>query len=474
LTTLARNATSIVIGEIGSRLLGFVTVAYLARILKPESFGLISVAFAVFGYLIIFSSFGIPQHALRLIAQRKSVEGDIAGDILGLRVFFAFCGLIAVALFSLIFIRDETLFFLIFFYGLSVIPIALNLEWFFQGKETMQAVGWSRIVGNLVYVLSLVIVVRSHEDILSAPIAFLVGSVAASALTAAWYFKQRGSFVFHWRPASLFRRDGNWRGIARRSMPIGIGAILTQVSYNTPPILLGLLSGVTAAGLFSAASRLVFFLLVFDRLVSTLLLPAIVRYQKFAPDQFVPMLMFVQKIVLILAFPLCVGGSLVAGDIMEFIYGQNFAGSIPVFQIFIWYFFFSVASSVYTFGLLGIEQEKVYGRVVMQGTLVQIAAVLVGIIVWGEVGAAAGYVAGEVVLFWLMYSSFTRFYRFDLSPLLIKPLLAAIIMGVVLLPLLSYGLVITISSGALVFTVLLIAMKGFTKEDFAILRTKLL
>jgi len=474
LTNLARNAASIILGEVGSRLFGFFATAYLARLLQPESFGLISIALAVYGYLIIPVSLGIPLHGVRLIAQRDPMEEEIVGDVLGVRMFLGLVGLFALGVLSFSVIRDRTLSLLCVLYGLSIIPLALNLEWFFQGKETMQPVGWNRVVGNAVYVLALIGAVQSREDVLRAPLALFLGNAVAALLLVMWFRKRRGAIRFHWKPSTLVHKEGRWREILRRSLPIGVGAVLFQVSYNLPPIVLGLAVSVTAAGLFSAAGRLVFFLLVFDRLINSLLLPAIVRYKKFSPDELPSMLALVQKFVLILAAPLSVGGMLLADDVISAVYGRDFLDAAPVLQIFIWYFFFSMASSVSTIGLLGIGEEKVYGRCVATGTVVQIGATVLGTVLLGIVGAAWGFVVGEAFLFWLMYSRFSIFYRFDLRTILVKPSIAAAGMGIALVPTLGYGLLVTIPLGVCVFFLLLIAMKGLTKEDFVLLKAKLL
>lgn len=474
MTNLARNATSVILGEIGSRLFGFLATTYLARTLQPESFGLISVALAVFGYLIILVSLGIPFHGLRLMAQRDPMEEEIVGDVLGIRTFLGLVGLLGLGVASFSVMGDETLSLLCVLYGLSIVPLALNLEWVFQGKETMQPVGWNRVVGNGVYVLALIVAVQTREDVLRAPLAFFLGNAVASVLLLMWLCKARGTIRFHWKPSTLIHKDGRWRDIMRRSLPIGAGAALLQVSSNLPPIILGFAVSVTAAGLFSAAGRLVFFLLVFDRLIASLLLPVIVRYKKFAPDQLPSMLALVQKFVLILAAPLSIGGMVLADDVIRVVYGRDFVDAAPILRIFIWYFFFSIASSVYTLGLLGIDQEKTYGRAVVRGTLVQVGATVLGTMFLGTVGAALGFVIGEAFLFWLMCSRFSTLHRFNLIPIFLKPFLAAAGMAIVLVPTLSYGLVVTIPLGICVFFILLMAMKGLTKEDFVLMRAKLL
>jgi O-antigen/teichoic acid export membrane protein len=69
-----------------------------------------------------------------------------------------------------------------------------------------------------------------------------------------------------------------WISIAKESFPLGIGNVMGSLTVNLAPIVIGILLSNTDVGIFSAASKMVFFLLMFDRVFAQLLLPAATRF----------------------------------------------------------------------------------------------------------------------------------------------------------------------------------------------------
>ena len=66
------NVLSLVSSDIGSRLIGFLAVTYLARILGPENIGILAVGMATLTFSSIVSSMGIPLLGVRSIAANIS------------------------------------------------------------------------------------------------------------------------------------------------------------------------------------------------------------------------------------------------------------------------------------------------------------------------------------------------------------------------------------------------------------------
>lgn len=474
MTKVSRNLASIGLGDVGSRFLGFLATAYLARVLQAENFGLINLGLAILGYMFLVTSPGIQLYGARLAAQAETFDAQYCGEILGLRAFLALVCTLGAAAVSVVFSGFQILPLLIFLYALSLFPMALNIDWFFQGKENMQWIGWSRVATNLAYALFLVLIVHEPGDIGKVPLAFLIGNCVGAFMLFVAFTRNYGRIHLGWKFSSLFKREGHWFTVLKRSLPMGFGAIMSQVSFNFPPIFLGLISTVSAVGYFAAASRVIFFLMIFDRLVTTLLLPAIARLHKVSSDQLQPMLSFVLKMIVAVALPICVGGVLLADRLMFVIYGDGFASAIPVFQWLIWYFFLSASSSVYVYGLIGIGQEQIYSKAMLWGTVMQIASIVVCALMLDAVGAAAGYALGEAILLALLVSRFKKFVDVAFVPRLLKPLIAAVMMGILLLFIRSHALSITIPLGAAMFFLALFFLRGFTKEEIGELKAKLL
>jgi len=469
---LSRNLVVLSLGELGSRFLGFLAAAYLARKLQPEGFGIINVGLAVLGYLILAMSPGVHLYGARVVAQRTTENVGFAGEILGLRLFLSVILTVAAGCAAWIMPTSSSL--IIFLYVLSLVPLSLTLDWFFQGKETMAAIGWSRIVTNFVYVIVLFIFLRSASQIVVAPIAYLIGNAAGALLLWAFFRRQVGTLSPQWRVATLFTTGGSWYGFLRHSLPIGFGTILTQAAYNLPIVLLGILGAVAGAGYYGAALRIVFFLMIVDRLATSVLLPAIARYKQEASDQLELLVGFVQKMMLVIVVPIALGGFIVAEQLIVSVYGQDFIAAIPTFRWLMVYFFFSSISTVYVCGLLGFGEEWRYSRAVLIATLVQTTMILVLTLWLGDVGAAAGYAIGEAVLFGLMLGEFRRLVRVRFVSILWRPLVAGTVMVLALSFFGDASLALMVPFGTVVFFVSLAMIGGLRKDDIAELRTRML
>ncbi len=156
-----RDILAILTGDIGARGVGFLVTLYLARVLAPASFGIISIGMAVLGYLSLLGSPGIQMVETRNAAAVEGGMPERTGAILSLRLVLApllICATYAGAWIAGVpeATRDVTA-----LYALSLIPMALSLDWLFQGKEDFRGVMTSRLVNSVVFGLCVLLFVRT-------------------------------------------------------------------------------------------------------------------------------------------------------------------------------------------------------------------------------------------------------------------------------------------------------------------------
>ena len=180
-------------------------------------------------------------------------------------------------------------------------------------------------------------------------------------------------------------------------MPLAVGVILTTLVINYPPLALGIFTTTSNVGIYSAASKLVYFLLMGDRILVLLLLPASARKSSKSPETFNHMLTDPMRWILIISLPVAVGGILIADKLIAIIYGVEYSSSIAVFQVFIWYFFITMLHTVYSAGLIGVGGEKSYGKIMLITALAYLVSVTAGVCFFGAIGAAFGVVLSESI-----------------------------------------------------------------------------
>jgi len=454
---LSKNLLSIVSSDLGRRIFGFLTFAYLARRLGPSDFGAINVGFTVLSYATMAAAGGLSVFGARAVARGDALQ--LAGPLTGARLInsFAVLALIACILPA---IPNTVTAALILFFCISLIPNAFNLEWYFQGKEAMGSIGAARTLSAAAYFILAVVLVRTPADLFLVAVAAVAGdSLAALLLAVTVHRRYPGERL---RP--LF---AGWKSLTLRAFPLGAGSLLAHVSVNLPPLVLGILMTNSDVGIYSAAGKLVTLLLVVDRVIATVLLPASARSFGRSADILSQMLNGSLKWMILIGLPLCTGGSILARRIMPLVFGDRYAAAGDVFSVLIWFFLATLLHTVYTTGLIASGQEKLYGRFMMISAAVYLCSTVGLTLLFGAIGSAAAVVGSEAVAVIIMARGLRRFVKLEVPASALKSILAAAAIAVVLFLLGSTGLWLSVVSGAAVYTLVLFATRAIGRNDIA-------
>jgi O-antigen/teichoic acid export membrane protein len=126
--SLPKNILSVGLSEGLSRLLGFFTTIYLARMLDVKGFGMINIGLTVFAYALLFGSQWLNLYGTRRIAAGEN--NSFVKSFFSLRLILSLSIITVVVLFSVLFIKDQYLVILVSLFVLSVLPNAINLDWY--------------------------------------------------------------------------------------------------------------------------------------------------------------------------------------------------------------------------------------------------------------------------------------------------------------------------------------------------------
>ena len=383
---VTRNFLSLASSEIVRKVLGFLAVAYLARHLTLADFGLVSLGFTVLSYTINISSAGLDLFGIRQIA--KGADRDFVGRLVSLRLIIAAAVFVLTAVITSLIVRDPLTVRIIIIFNCSLFAYALLLEWLYQGREAMKTVSLGKSVTAAVYLALILLLVHSDIDLLWVAVAAVAGDFAMMMFYASKYRREGNSL----RPVADLAA---WKQMAGESLPLGVGTVLGQISANLAPVVLAILMTNVEVGLYSAASKLVVFLLLIDRVLGVLLLPASARLQASSPAQLSVRLGEAMKWILIAALPICLGGMLVSKDLIRIVFGENFVAASGLFGILVWFLCFTMIHTVYTSGLVAVAPSNVYGRVMMIGAVIYTLAVVLLTKFYGLYGTVFGVVVSE-------------------------------------------------------------------------------
>ena len=454
------NALFLFLGEAGTRFLGFLVAAVLAKRLGVDGFGQVGFAMSVMAYGVIASKFGLLTVGIREVARDRERAPGLVGNVLSVRLVLGFVALAAIGVFALVVRKPLQVKWLLFLFGTCVILQSLALEWVFNGIERLEFVALGRALTNLVYLGLVLLLVRGPGDLLMVPVAFLAGTGAAVAFLGASYGMRFG--------VPLPRID---RGLLRRlvgsAWPIGVASVLTQFHVGYAIVGLSLIRGDHDAGLYASAHRLVFFMLMADRVFQAVFFPVVSR-QMGRPERLPATTGAALRVIVALSVPVCAACFLLARPLLGFVFGDEFLPAAGILRMLVWFFPLSLLTSLAGYSLLASGRERRFARNTAIGVTLGIAATTAGIMFYGPPGAAVGTLVGEAGLLVLMGIDFLRMNRPRVGWRTLGVLGSGALMVAVLLLLREWNWLLAGMAGAVVYAGTVLASRAVTFSDLGV------
>jgi O-antigen/teichoic acid export membrane protein len=390
-----KNVLSLLTMEFFSRLLGFLSVTYLARVMGTGSFGYINIAQAVLTYLIIAGAGGMNLYGTRKIIAASEPAYQTTSDVFLTKLLLTgICYIIFVPVAYAV--TSPELFYIILAYSLFAFPYLFLPEWFFQAHMKMDLISIGRILGMASYFILLLIFVSASSDAVFTGIAYTVGGIINTFFLLYIYIRQGNKLSFSFKEFRFIQT-------LKQTFSLGISSVISQVVAQFPVIFLGFISTASEAGLYSAAYKIILLILVLDRVFSALFFPKITAVFNCSREEFELMLNRIFRIVSIIGLSVLMLVIISSSTLVHVLFGNEFIESGIVLNLMAGVFFFSLLSSVFTFTLIGMNKENIYTASLITGIAVFLISVYPLTKYYGAAGAAAAYALFQAVSFIYMY-----------------------------------------------------------------------
>ncbi|MEO0095312.1 MAG: flippase [candidate division WOR-3 bacterium] len=344
---LSKNFFILIFGEGFSHFIGFIINAYIARVLSVEGFGIINYCLAFLTYLFLFSTMGLPTLGTREVARDNS-NIRIMGEILGTRLFLTLIFYVISFLLILIIPGNALTKKIIFLYILAGIPYAFYLEFVFQAREEMEYVAGGRIIQYSSYLILILIFLKNKEQIIAVPLSFLGGYITATLFLFLLFLHKYKKINLSLNPLKSYQMLIN-------ALPIGLATMIYQAAMNFPVICLGIFHNERDVGFFSASFKIIILLLIIERVFYYLFFPIFSTQDQ---KNIGKILTFSSQIILSITFLITVLGIIFAQNIITLIYDSDFAPSVRVLRILLFYFMIAPLNTIWGYALVALNQEK--------------------------------------------------------------------------------------------------------------------
>ena len=379
---ILKNAAWIIVCKIIQALLSVVVTMLSARYLGPSNYGVINYAMSVFAFLLPVMQLGFDQILVSEYVDSPEKEGEIIGTAMCMNLLSAFVCYIAALGFVLIANHDETVTFIVCaLYGICIFFQAIMmLQYWFQSQLLSKYTSVVMLVAYFLVSVYKIILLITEKDIywfaISETIEYLIVSVFMLII-----FKRlrKTKFCFSRERASKMLRRGRYYIVA---------AMMVTIFAQTDKIMLKLMIGADAVGYYSAATTCAAMTaFVFVAIIDSAR-PSILESKKKNPKTYEDNVSMLYSVIIYFAMIQSLLIALFAGPIVNILYGEDYAPSIDILRLIVWYTTFSYLGAVRNVWILAEDEYKVLWKINLSGSLLNIVLNYFLIPVMGTMGAA--------------------------------------------------------------------------------------
>lgn len=165
--SIKKNYIYSLTAKIVALLVPLIITPYVSRILGADGVGSCSFVASVVSYFVLFANLGIESYALREIAMHRDNPDYVKQFAIEITIMkailTAFCLGVYYILFILILDIENRILYLI--YSITLISVAFNFTWFFQGIEKFEILAAAGIFSKIVYTTLILVFVKQKTDL---------------------------------------------------------------------------------------------------------------------------------------------------------------------------------------------------------------------------------------------------------------------------------------------------------------------
>ncbi|MHB8931105.1 MAG: flippase [Melioribacteraceae bacterium] len=390
-TRIFKNILILSSAEITSRIINFISFAYLARILLVDSFGLINFILALTSFFLLIVNYGTDTIGGKDIAMNEMDISIYVSKLISFRLIIAFIFYFLFAV-VLLFISQSSLIknsFLI--YTFTFFSNALLINWVFRGIERTFPISLAQILSALFSLIAFIILVHHSDSVIHVISILTLSSFINSFVLIIYFIKYSHRLKFLFDP--IFIKE-----IMKASTPLAVSALMINIYYNLDQVMLGMISTKHELGYYAAAYKITLLAVVPSSIILQSFFPQLAKFHNQSKERARLMnsytrLMFTSGIFFTSM------GILFAGEIIRIVFGSEYEASVPLLRILTLNVFLVYLNMTYGNPLIAWNKQKHYSYVIAVGAFVNIVLNFILIPKYLAYGAAIATILSEVAVF---------------------------------------------------------------------------
>ncbi len=387
---VAKNVAYLFGAQVVAGLAGFASMAYLARTLGPETFGVLGFGIAVIAYFGHLAVLGTDHYGAREIARRPEAAATLVSQIVGLRLVTSVAALIGLLLLVWVIDQPDGVKIVMAIQGIGLIVTVIALDFAFQGLQRMAPMAARQVAASLMALVAVLVLIDSSEDI------YVVAAipVGATALSAIWLAGRVRNSI---GPIGFRVGWGESKTILRVVLPLAVSGTMSTIFFNTDIVMLGFLSDHRSVGLYVGAYRIYVFALIVGNLIGAAYAPALAAAWRDAASrasgfgQYAGAMFFV-------GMPIAACGIAFPSEIIAVVFGAEFGPARDAFVILMAAVALAHIAAVGGVCLIAWGDQTAHMIIFTLGAIANVIANFALIPSFGIMGAAAATLGCQAVV----------------------------------------------------------------------------
>lgn len=445
-------------------LIGLITNIYVARVLGPQSFGLLIIGISVLSYSMLFSDIGLRQLGLLETSRPDNLRDFQYGEIFFIKLIQGIFIFFSAQIFIRWFYADKLQQTIISFYLLGILCDALFLDWFYRGLQKFKLISYVRIISSALYLLSIFVFIKTENDLILVPLLYTAQMLVPSLALILTINQTPFKIII---PNSFSR----YLLILRQAIYIGLSEILNQIHILLPPIIIGKILTSKASGFYGAAFKILVSAGILDIILINIFLTSFYKMWHQSKENAEQNVQMVLNFCLFFGFGISLFLSITSPIIINLIFGSEYTGSIKILSITSWFIAITLLNSIFSLIFVSLGNKRIFLFLNILGAVISTIIMFISISKYGVIGAAISLVISELIFVLIFFISSRKYCKLSFFPAFFKVLLVCFVSYRVFLYL-PFNLIINSSFSLLSFLLFSLLFKIVTLNDIKLIKTK--
>lgn len=456
-----KNTSWMMISQTVLSVSGFIWTILIARYLGVNEFGIYSFAISFASIIGLIIDLGLTTYMIRDVSRKPELSSCYMGKIIPLRIVLSLISFIIGLIILLVMGKDRITILVSLFFIIESIVMVMGVlyqgEFQAFGKVKYQTGG--TVINTVVLLTCIIATIYFDLGIIFVAISYIMGYSAMLI-----YLVIKG--IQHISTPKLSIDFDFWKKSIKISLPFALTTVFTILYYSIDTVMLSLIVGDAATGVYNAAYKIITVLTTFFSVYQNVVFPLMSKMftdsKEMLKKSFVKSIKYLSLIII----PISFGIMVYSNQIITLFFGEGYILSGDVMKILVWTVCWLFINGAATTLLNSSNKELLVTKIYSIAVVVNIILNATLIPFYSYNGAAFTTVISEIVICILMFYYIKKTpYTPNIS--ILKDIFKIIVAGIVMFGVLQFvdNMWIGLFVGAGVYSAVVLALRTLDDDD---------